>query len=135
MNANINTEQLLLENNPIEAVVRILSQFAHIFGLEENNSIETLRERVVTDMFLNIVNNLTPPEQIATLEYVAEAGPNSRELIILDQGANVGQLIKYIALNSKKFLIGDDVDHYLVYQMIHDFADEYATIYKQLNLA
>jgi hypothetical protein len=135
MNPDINTQQLLVENNPIEAVIKILAQFAHVFGIEDNNAEGVLRARVVNDMFLNIVNTLPPEEQIATLEYISEGDEDRRELIILDQGARVSQLIKYIALNSKKFLIGENIDHYLVYQMVHDFADEYETVFNQLNIA
>jgi hypothetical protein len=135
MNPDINTQQLLVENNPIEAVIKILTQFAHVFDIEDNNAEGVLRARVVNDMFLNIVNTLPPEEQIATLEYISEGDEDRRELIILDQGARVSQLIKYIALNSKKFLIGENIDHYLVYQMVHDFADEYETVFNQLNIA
>jgi hypothetical protein len=135
MNPDINTQQLLVENNPIEAVIKILAQFAHVFEIEDNNAEGVIRARVVNDMFLNIVNTLPPEEQIATLEYISEGDEDRRELIILDQGARVSQLIKYIALNSKKFLIGENIDHYLVYQMVHDFADEYETVFNQLNIA
>ncbi len=135
MNPSIDTQQLLKENNPIEAVVRILVQAAHMYEIETYNTPQLIKEGVVNDMFLNIVNRLTPEEQIAILEYIAANGSDKRELIILDQGINVSQLIKYIALNSKKFLIGQAVDHYVIYQMIHDFAEEYAQVYNEFNHA
>lgn len=132
MNQNTKFDQLLIDNNPIEIVVKMFVQIAHMFNVESGNSYTEIKERVVNYMFLKHVNALPPEEQIATLEYVTENGNDKRELIVLSSPAMIPTYLKSVALETKVFILGEGVDHYLAYQTVFQYAVDFQNSYESL---
>ncbi|MGL4759070.1 MAG: hypothetical protein ACRCXZ_07050 [Patescibacteria group bacterium] len=119
-------ENLLEKSSPIEVVVRLLAQISNMFNVDHSNNPLELKERVVNGMFKYLLSSMSPEEQLAQIEYVNEKGVEKREDIILESGEKISEMIKIIALNTKQYLKGDGIDHYLAYQCLFDYACDFS---------
>jgi hypothetical protein len=125
------TEELLVKNNPIEAVVHLLEEFCKVSQVQQNNEYAILKEKTVLYLFEQYVMGLTPEAQIAAIEIVQEKGDQIMELILLET-IHLPRLLKNFATQTNKVLVGDNIEHFIAYDLISDYANDYETLYNKL---